>query len=149
MGRRAVARYRVTIASPKSAEEVFEYMAMFSNVTEWDPTAAEAHPIDGNQPEQGARFHVLVRWLGREIPLDYTTTAYERPKRIVFRAENSTTISEDTINVKSTGAGCEMTYEAHLTLKGAMKFVDPLFGLALKRLGDNAATGLRRELGTS
>lgn len=45
-----MARYRVTIASPRSAEEVFDYMAMFSNVTEWDPTAAEAHPIDGNQP---------------------------------------------------------------------------------------------------
>jgi hypothetical protein len=143
-----MARYRVTIASPRSAEDVFDYMAMFSNVTEWDPTAAEAHPINGNQPGQGARFHVLVRWLGREIPLDYTTTAYERSKRVVLRAENSTTISEDTITVKSTGAGCEMTYEAHLTLKGVMRFIDPLFGLALRRLGNNAAAGLRRELGT-
>ena len=143
-----MARYRVTIASPRSVEEVFDYMAMFSNVTKWDPTATEAHPIDDNKPGQGARFHVLVRWLGREIPLDYTTTAYERPKRVVLRAENSSTISEDTITVKSTGAGCEITYEAHLTLKGVMRFIDPLFGLALKRLGNNAAAGLRRELGT-
>lgn len=142
-----MARYRVTIASPRSAEEVFDYMAMFSNVTEWDPTASEARPVDGNEPGEGARFHVLVRWLGREIPLEYTTTAYERPKRVVLRAENSTTISEDTITVNSTGAGCEMTYEAQLTLKGAMRIIEPLFGLALKRLGDNAAAGLRRELG--
>ena len=39
-----------------------------------------------------------------------------------------------------------MTYEAQLTLKGAMRIVDPIFGLAFKRLGDNAAAGLRREL---
>ena len=142
-----MARYRVTIASSRSAEEVFDYMAMFSNVTKWDPTAAEAHPIDGNPPKEGARFHVLVRWLGREIPLDYDTTAYQRPERVVLRAENSATISEDTITVKSTAAGCEMTYEAQLTLKGAMRLLDPLLGLALKRLGDNAAAGLRRELG--
>lgn len=141
-----MARYRVTIASPRSAEEVFDYMAKFSNVTEWDPTAAEARAVDGTEAGAGARFHVVVRWLGREIPLEYTTTAYERPTRVVLRAENSTTISEDTIIVMPTSAGCEMTYEARLTLKGALRFIDPLFGLALKRLGDNAAVGLRREL---
>src|SRR6476619_1227309 len=104
-----MARYRGTIASRKSAEEVFDYMAMFSNVSEWDPTAAEAHPIDGNAPGPGARFRVLVRWLGREIPMEYTTSTYDRPKRLVLRAENSTTISEDTITLDSTGNGCEMT----------------------------------------
>lgn len=144
-----MARYRDTIASPKSAEEVFDYMAMFSNVTEWDPTAAEARSVGGNEPGQGARFEVLVRWMGREIPLEYTTTTYERPKRVVLRAENSTTISEDTITVEPTDSGCEMVYDAQLTLKGAMRIIDPLFGLAFKRLGDNAAAGLRRELGRS
>ncbi len=141
-----MARYRDTIASPRSAEEVFDYMALFSNVSAWDPTAVEAHPIDGNAAGVGARFHVLVRWLGREIPLEYTTTVYERPKRVVLRAENSSTISEDTINVEPTANGCEMTYEAKLTLKGALALIDPIFGLAFKRLGDNAAAGLRREL---
>jgi hypothetical protein len=141
-----MARYRDTITSPRSAEEVFDYMAMFSNVSAWDPTAAEAHPIDGNAAGIGARFHVLVRWLGREIPLEYTTTVYERPKRVVLRAENSSTISEDTITVEPTASGCEMTYEATLKLKGALGVIDPIFGLAFKRLGDNAAAGLRREL---
>ncbi len=142
-----MARYVVTIPSPMSAEEVFDYMATFSNVTEWDPTAAEAHPIDGGEPGLGARFHVLVKWMGREIALEYETTSYERPKRVVLRAENSTTISEDTVTVRPTSSGCEMTYDAELTLKGAIKLIDPLFGLAFKRLGDNAAAGLRRELG--
>ena len=141
-----MARYRGTIASPKSAEDVFDYMAMFSNVSEWDPTAAEAHPIDGNEPGLGARFHVLVRWLGRENPLEYTTTSYERPKRLVLRAENATTVSEDTITIESNGSGSEMTYDARLTLKGAIRIIDPLFTLLFKRLGDNAAKGLRRRL---
>ena len=142
-----MARYVGTIPSPRSPEEVFDYMAMFSNVTEWDPTAAKAHPIGANDPGPGARFHVLVRWMGREIPLDYETTSYQRPKRIVLRAENSTTISQDTVTVTPTDSGCEMTYEAQLTLKGVIKLIDPVFGLAFKRLGDNAAAGLRRELG--
>jgi hypothetical protein len=141
-----MARYRGTIASPRSAEDVFDYMAMFSNVSEWDPTAAEAHPIDGNVPGHGARFHVLVRWLGREIPLEYTTTEYERPSRLVLRAENASTISEDTITIEPTPTGCEMAYEARLTIKGGMRIIDPVFNLLFKRLGDNAAAGLRRQL---
>jgi hypothetical protein len=142
-----MARYKDTITSQWSAEAVFDYMAMFSNVTAWDPTAAEAHPVDGDEPGQGARFHVLVKWMGRELPLEYTTSAYERPRRVVLRAENATTISEDTITVRSAGSGCEMVYDARLTLKGLAKVIDPLFGLAFKRLGDDAAEGLRRELG--
>lgn len=122
-------------------------MAMFSNVTEWDPTVTEAHPVGGGEPGEGTRFQVLVKWMGREIPLDYTTTAYERPQRLVLRAESSTTISEDTITIEPTDSGCEMVYDARLTLKGVMRMVDPLFGLAFKRLGDNAAAGLRRQLG--
>jgi len=83
-----LARFRDTITSPMSAEDAFDYMAEFSNVSAWDPTAAEAHPIGGNEAGGGARFHVLVRWLGREIPLEYTTTDYERPRRVVLHAEN-------------------------------------------------------------
>jgi uncharacterized protein YndB with AHSA1/START domain len=142
-----MARYVGTIPSPRSAEEVFDYMAMFSKVTEWDETAAEAWPIDGNEPGPGARFHVLVRWMGREIPLDYEITEYERPRRIVIRAENSTAVSEDTVTVRETSDGCELTYDAKLTLKGAIRLIDPILGFAFRRLGDSAAAGLRRELG--
>lgn len=144
-----MARYYDKIASPRSAEEVFDYMAMFSNVIEWDPTAAHANPVDGNEPGEGSRFQVLVRWMGREIPLEYTTTAYERPKRLVLRAENSSTVSVDTITIEPADSGCEMVYNAQLTLKGVMRIVDPLFGLAFKRLGNNAAAGLRRELASA
>jgi hypothetical protein len=142
-----MATYTDMISSPRTPEEVFDYMALFSNVAEWDPTAAEASQTAGKGPGEGARFHVLVRWLGREIPLEYETVVYERPHHLVLRAENATTVSEDTMTVRPAGSGSEMTYEARLILKGAMRFVDPLFGLAFRRLGDNAAAGLRRVLG--
>lgn len=142
-----MARYKATIPSGRPAAEVFDYMAKFSNVTEWDPTAVSAHSIDGKGPGLGAGFHVEVKFAGRTIPLDYETTAYESPKRVVLRAENSTTISEDTVTVtEKPGGGCEMTYDADLRLKGALRLFDPVLGLMFRRLGDNAADGLRREL---
>jgi hypothetical protein len=141
-----MAQYRTRVTSPKSPEVVFDYMSRFSNVKDWDPTVVKADMIGDGEIGQGTRFHVLVRWLGREIPLQYTITDYRRPSRVVLIAENSTTVTEDTITVEAAGNGCQLTYQVQLKWKGAMKLLDPLFGLALKRLGDNAAAGLRREL---
>jgi hypothetical protein len=142
-----MARYRETIRSSRSAEEVFDYMAEFSNVTEWDPSASEAHAIDSNPPGPGACFAVVAGFMGRSVPLEYETVVYERPARVVLRAENSSTVSEDTVTVRPVDSGgSEMTYDASLTFRGPAKLLGPLFALAFRRLGDNAAEGLRREL---
>jgi hypothetical protein len=49
-----MATYRETISSPRTPEEVFDYMANFCNVAEWDPTAAEANQTAGEAPGEGA-----------------------------------------------------------------------------------------------
>jgi hypothetical protein len=142
-----MAHYRGTIASSRTAEATFEYMAHFANIVDWDPTAVAADQVDGEEPGPGARFEVLVRWLGREIPLTYETVVFEPPRRLVLRAENAGSISEDTVTVEPSPLGATLVYDAELRLKGALRLLDPLFSLAFRRLGDNAAAGLRRELG--
>ena len=141
-----MARYLETIASPRSASAAFDYLADFSSVAEWDPSAVRARML-GEAPGEGTEFLVVVRFGGREIELTYRTIAYEPPSRIVLRAESPTVISEDTITVRPVGGGCEITYDAALRPRGLMRIADPLLGLLFKRLGDNAAAGLRRELG--
>jgi uncharacterized protein YndB with AHSA1/START domain len=143
-----MAHYKGTIPSPRPAADVFAYMANFANVADWDPTVAEAKPLQQGEPGLGSRFHVLVRWLGRENAFEYEITEFDPPRRLVLRAENSTSVSEDTVEVVARGPGSEMTYDARVSLKGAARLIDPVLGLAFKRLGDNAAAGLRRELGT-
>ena len=54
---------------------------------------------------------------------------------------------QDQITVRPEGAGASVTYDADLQLRGALRVLDPLLGLAFKRLGDRARDGLRRELG--
>ncbi|MGE5408013.1 MAG: SRPBCC family protein [Syntrophothermus sp.] len=141
-----MARYRGTIESVRSQADTFAYMADFSNVAEWDPTAAEARHLGEGEPALGSRFHVRVHWLGRDIELEYEITEIDAPHRLVLRAENATTISEDTVEVVARGEGSEVTYDAQVTLKGLVRVADPLLGLAFKRLGDNATAGLRRVL---
>lgn len=141
-----MARYVATVSTGKAVEEAFDYLADFSSVSEWDQTAVRARML-GESPGLGTEFEVVVRFAARELAFLYRTTTFERPKRLVFRAESSTVVSEDTITFRPAAAGgSEVTYEADLRPKGLMKLTDPILALAFKRLGDNAKAGLEREL---
>jgi hypothetical protein len=135
-----MAHYRGTISSPRPAADVFAYMADFANVADWDPTAAEARPLQEGEPGLGSRFHVLVRWLGREKPLEF------EPPGAWSCGPRASPRSPTTRSRSSRGDGVR-DYDARVTLKGAARLIDPALGVASKRLGDNAAAGLRRELG--
>jgi len=142
-----MAHYRGTVKSTSPQAATFAYMAEFANVRDWDPTVAEARALQENEPALGSRFFVRVHWLGRDLPLTYEIAEFEPPRRLVLRAENATSVSEDTVEVEPHGEGSRLTYDARVKLKGAARLLDPLLGLAFRRLGDNAVAGLRRELG--
>ena len=112
---------------------------------EWDPTAVAAENLSGRVGE-GAEFRVVVRFAGRENEFVYTTLEYERPRRLVLRAESPTVVSLDTITVEPDAGGTAVTYDARLEPRGAMKLAGPVLKLLFRRLGDNARAGLEREL---
>jgi Polyketide cyclase / dehydrase and lipid transport len=142
-----MAHYRDTVESARPQEATFAYMAEFANVRDWDPTAVEAHALQEDAPALGSRFSVRVHWLGRDLPLTYEIVEFQPPRRLVLRAENAVSVSEDTVEVEPHGGGSVLTYDARVHLKGRARLLDPLLGLAFRRLGNNAAAGLRRELG--
>ena len=143
--RRLMARYVGTVESRLAPAAAFDYLADFSSVREWDPTVVSAENLSGRVGE-GAEFRVVVRFAGKENEFMYRTLEFDRPRRIVLRAESSTVVSLDTITFEPAGAGATVTYDAKLDPKGAMKLAGPLLGLLFKRLGDNARAGLQREL---
>jgi Polyketide cyclase / dehydrase and lipid transport len=143
-----MASYIATVASTRSADEAFAYLADFRSVAEWDPTVKSAVQIDDGDPlAAGAIFRVTIKTAVSEIVLDYRTIESHRPERIVLRGENKSMVSLDTIVIRDDGqGGAEVTYDAKLELKGARKLADPLLQLAFQRLGNNARDGLRGKL---
>ena len=66
---------------------------------------------------------------------------------MVFQADQAAVCSTDEIRVVPVGAGTSVTYDADLRLKGPLgRLMDPLLGLAFRRIGDRAAAGLRNAL---
>ena len=106
----------------------------------------------------GSAFRVVATIAGRKLPLRYEITEFDRPHRVTVRAENGSTISEDTITFTPADAGptttpttrsrhrTEVRYDADLQLKGAFRVLGPVLGLLFDRIGDRAAGGLRAAL---
>jgi carbon monoxide dehydrogenase subunit G len=142
-----VARYRTTIQSNRSPEEAFEYLADFANAREWDPGVIAGENLTGQPVGPGSRFRLVSRFLGRRVQLEYRIIAFEAPHRVVFQADQSAVCSTDEIRVVPVGDGTSVTYDADLRLKGPLgRLMEPLLGLAFRRIGDRAAVGLGNAL---
>lgn len=142
-----MARYAGTVTTPKPIQEVFAYMADFSNVPEWDPSAVSSRPLGDPGAHEGANYEVVSRFLGREVPLTYETLSLKEPDRVVLRGENENVISLDEISFRRLpDGGTEVGYDADLQLKGARRLLDPVFGIAFRRLCERARDRMQEVL---
>lgn len=142
-----MARYRASVDARASQDEVFAYLADFSNAQEWDPGVKQAQRLDSGALKVGSSFRLTVEYMGRTNALVYTITQFDPPRRVTFSGENSIVTSLDTITCEAAGDGTSVTYDADLRLKGVLKLADPLLALAFNRIADSALAGLRRQLG--
>lgn len=138
--------YRTEIDSPRDRDEVFEYLATFSNAGEWDPGVTGAEPLTPGPPEVGSAYRLHVRVAGRDVPFDYRVVAIDRPSRVVLRAEQSGMVSTDTITVESAGTGSQVGYVAELESRGLLRLAAPLVARSFRKMADRGADGLRRAL---
>ena len=141
-----MARYIATADSPRRREDVFTYLKDFSNAAEWDPGVAEAQRLDTGAIKVGSEFLLVTEFLGRKTPLTYRVVELKAPELVVFEARTGTLRSYDRLTFEDTGAGTRVSYDADLTLNGALKIADPLLKLAFQWIGGRARDGLREQL---
>ena len=142
-----MAHYTGTVTTSRPPDEVFEYLANFSTVSEWDPGVRKAYPVNSGGVRRGARFKVIARFLGRDVPLTYRTVELDRPRRVVLHAEDGRVVSHDTISFRAApDGGTVVTYDAELRLKGPMRLAELPMRLLFRRIGDRARAGLEEKL---
>jgi carbon monoxide dehydrogenase subunit G len=141
-----MARYIVSIRSPLTPEAAFEYMADLRNFAEWDPGVKHVSQATGSGGGADAVFDVAVASVGRTLTLRYVTKAFNPPQHVLIEAVSRMFTSIDRITVAAKDSGCVVTYDAELKLNGPLRFADVLLKPAFQRIGDRAASGLRRVL---
>ena len=139
-------RYQVSIDSTRSAADAFAYLAAFDDIREWDPSVDSARRLDEGELRIGSTFEVIVRLKKRKLPLRYEVVRLEPGKLIAVEARAQWFRSYDVITVSPAGEGSRVGYDALLELKSVAKLAGPFMGKAFRKIGDDAAAGLRRVL---
>lgn len=142
-----MARYVAKIPSSMSPDAAFLYMADLRNFAEWDKGVKKVVQVSGNGGGMNTAFDVTVRgFRGRDITLRYHTVEHDSPINILVKARNSMFTSVDRVMIVPTASGCDVTYDATLTLNGILSPLNPLLGVTFNKVGDVATKGLRRVL---
>jgi carbon monoxide dehydrogenase subunit G len=135
----------ITVSTP--IEEAFDYVADFANTAEWDPGVARASLIKGDAPGLGAEYSVTAVFNGREIPMTYRTTGFERPERVELVGESLRLTAVDEIRFAGEPDGrTRIDYSAVFTLKGLLRFAQPFLKGAFDKLADAALDGMAARL---
>ena len=140
-----MARYVMSLFTPRAPADAFAYMADLRRFAEWDPGVTRAVQVHGDGPGPDAAYDLTVK-AGVSTVMRYEVTSFDAPRRLVVTARTSTLTSVDEIRVEPRGTGSVVTYDAVLTLNGRLKLFDRLLAIAFRRIGDRAAVGLRRVL---
>ncbi|NNL64697.1 MAG: hypothetical protein HKP30_00500 [Myxococcales bacterium] len=138
-----MARFVDAIDLPVPPETAFDYLADFHRTAEWDPGVVEAERLTPEPSREGSVFRVVVSFLGRRMPLEYTITHYDRPHRLILEGGDDSLHSLDELTFSAREGGTRVTYEARLELSGIRRIADPLLDVAFQLIGRFASRGLR------
>ena len=141
-----MATYSTQIEAAKAQDEVFEYMATFSNAREWDPGVVEGESLTPGPAEIGSVYRLGVRIAGRVVPFEYRVLELDRPRRVVLQATHGHLVSTDTITVEPVGSGSRVQYVAVLEGRGLLRLASPLIAHFFASMADRGAAGLRATL---
>lgn len=144
-----MAHFETTFISPRPIDEVFAYLADFTNTIEWDENTVSARCLTGDPVALGAQFEVVTKFGGRELTLVYETITLEEPHRIALRTDNGPTQIVDTMQFTEVEGGTRVHYRAQISPKGLAKLLDPVLHLIFQPVGSRAAKGLKRALGAA
>jgi carbon monoxide dehydrogenase subunit G len=135
-----------TVTVDKPTDQVWRYISDFRSTNDWDPGTVKTERTSGDGGP-GTVYHNTSKFLGKETELIYTVTDVEPGRQIKLRGENDSVTAHDTITVEPMAAGgTSVTYRAEFDLHGIAKIADPVMGLPLKKLGDDAEASLREAL---
>lgn len=139
---RLLERRRVTC--PQS--EAFAYTADFSNIEDWDPGVIRSEKV-GDQPiGVGSEFLVEVSFgLGSET-ITYVISEYQPDSMVLLTGRGEKLTAVDEIRFASRGDMTTIEYTADLTFSKGMRYLVPLMGPLLRRVGARAVDGLAAAL---
>ena len=126
----------------RDLKDVFAYAADFSNIEDWDPGVKKSTKVGDAPVEVGTRFEIDVRFGSKTLPMTYKVTVYEPPHRVVLVGHGETLDAVDEIRFSSQDGRTVIDYTADLEFRNSLRYLVPVMGSKLRKVGDQALDGL-------
>jgi carbon monoxide dehydrogenase subunit G len=137
-----------TVLISRPPEEVFTYLADFTNTAEWDPGVVEATMTSEGPVGFRSTFDLVTLFRGRRVPVSYEVTVYEPPSRVVLVGRNKNFTGIDDIGITPEGDGTRVSWNANFQMKGGARLFQPFLRGAFEKLSTEAMEGLKSTLGS-
>ncbi len=99
-----------TITGRCRPQEVYDYLADFTNVQAWDPTVLAARALDDGPFRRGMRFGLKMQIGLRCVSMTYHLVAMDPPKRLVFFGRGASFKALDVIEIEPAPKGFRLVY---------------------------------------
>jgi carbon monoxide dehydrogenase subunit G len=133
------------VAVNKPARVVWDYLSDFRSTNDWDPGTKQTTRESG-EGGVGTVYKNISEFAGKEVEIIYTVTEVTPGESITLVGKTDALTSTDTITVAGSEGTAQVTYVAEFEFHGATKLAEPVMSLPLKKLGDDAAKAMQREL---
>lgn len=120
----------------------FDYAADFSNIEDWDPGVASSAKIGAGPVGVGTKYKVDAVFGKRTLPMIYEVTEYDAPDRVVLMGSGETIDARDVIEFRTDNGETVIDYTADLTFRSNLKYLLPIMGSTLRKVGERALDGL-------
>lgn len=140
-------RFEETLDLRRSPEEALAFIGDFRNLLLWDPSCRAARMTQGDTLGVGSRFQVVIRFAGRDIPMDYEVREYQPGRRIVLEGRSAQSRAVDTLTAEPRANGCRVIYRAEIVVAGAGRLMDAGMTLLFTPTVRRGMRNLRRLLG--
>jgi hypothetical protein len=99
-----------TVVATQDQQAVFDYLADFGNLSEWDPTFVSSEQLDPGPIGVGTRFRAVMELAGSEHEVTWSVTEHDAPQRVVLDGVAETFTTREDIRVGPADDGTEVTY---------------------------------------
>lgn len=94
---------------------VFDYLARFDNIAEWDDTVVSVRRLTAGAPDVGSRYRLHVGFGPRRVPMTYTIRAMTPPQRLILDGRGDSFDVRDDITVEAKNGLTRLIYRVSLS----------------------------------
>ncbi len=113
-----------TVLISRPIEEVFRYIADFTNIAEWDPGISASEKTTTGEVGEGTEYMVIVAWGLSSLPAEYTIKTWQPPYHAVLEGRGKGFTAVDDITFEESGGKTLIRWRATVDPENAGLFTD-------------------------